>query len=270
MRYDSIIPFYQKLNSNCPSDEKVPGPNPCSNNSESENKSKLHSNSILNYIDKVDSFRMHSLKIEGGVMLPNDININKKITSISNKITTNMNSNDRNKIKEYTGTWGFADVQNYLTINHKYLNESEILNGKHITEILDSAINNSLIPSGTLLWKGIENLNAKLPPETLIPGSEFEYKGFNSVSLSPDVASKYARTDFGNHLDEKDPIIVEISYSKDGKGLFLNSKSTINEKYDKAYDNRIFEVILPRNQKFKVLSVTNTKIGKVVRWEIME
>ena len=75
----------------------------------------------------------------------------------------------------------------------------------------------------------------------------------------------YATTEYGRYSEEKNPIIIEAEFPDGGNGLLLNSKSTINEPYKKSYDTRIHEVIIPRKQKFEIVSVKQTDKGKLVK-----
>ena len=91
---------------------------------------------------------------------------------------------------------------------------------------MDDSINKSFIPEGTVIWKGIE-AKSNIPKDLFAIGKTFSYKGFNSFTLSPDVAKNFADESI---ISEKggDQIIIEATYKFDGKGLCLNNKVTIN------------------------------------------
>lgn len=255
---------YYKLNANCKQEEKSgSGPGSCGG-SKTENKHQIYS--IMNDHSKISQFRYHKLKREGGVFLPNDPAINKSIMRSSNSVLKSLSKDDIKKIKEYTGTWGYADVYNYLMTDHKYSTQEDLTNGKKIIDVLDNAISKSELPKGTILWKGINNTkDINLPESNFEVGKTFSYDVFNSFSLSPDIAEMYATSNYGGYSKEKNPIIIEAEFPEGGNGLLLNSKSTVNEPYDKNYDNRIHEVIIPRKQKFEIVSVKQTEKGKLVK-----
>jgi hypothetical protein len=164
------------------------------------------------------------------------------------RIFNDLSEKEKRVIYDYTTTYGYKNVN--------------IKKDKNINKILDSAISKSFISPGSLLWKGI-NLNiSNLPIEPGDINKEFIISGFSSATASLSVASYFSKMDknyeyYDNNAKEA---IIEIRFPEGGNGLLLSNNHTANENHN----FKVFEVILPRNQRYKLISYNKGNPDKII------
>lgn len=172
-------------------------------------------------------------------------------------------------IRMYTYANTYRAIESYNLGNSQ--NKGQENAGRIITNLLDNAIDKTYIEPGTMLWKGINLNNVKLPDVCLTEGLEFSYKNFNSFTASLSVANDYSTLgkDWDKHSSKftANPAIVEVRFPKGGKGLLLTGKHSGNER-GRGKDV-INEVVLPRNQRFRVVSSKITAFGTKIIWEAL-
>lgn len=152
-----------------------------------------------------------------------------------------------------------AAVRKYVmahSINfNQYLRTGEKTWGEQATraeyKALDSAIEKSSIPESVVLYRGApEIFFGGKNPKSLI-GKTISDKGYVSTSMSDHVAKVYS-----------EGVICKIRCRAGSKGCYID-KIGFGEPTDFSNDHNN-EIVLPRNSRFKVLSVE--KRGK--NWEV--
>jgi ADP-ribosyltransferase exoenzyme/Phage Mu protein F like protein len=162
-------------------------------------------------------------------------------------------------IADYTsGSGMYGEVNLYLREGEfdRYTSvakQGEVLN---IIKQLDSVIKEApVLNENMLTYRGIWGTKTTQFFTNLKPGDTFTDEGFISTSLNKDIAANFARYDKANG-----GIMLEIVNPKGTKGIFpLALRTEMIPKY--IGEN---EWLLPRNTKFKVVSIEGRTIRVVV------
>lgn len=153
-----------------------------------------------------------------------------------------------NAVFEYT-------TSRYQTINKNLRNEKSLTKkDTKLVNDLDSAIDNSSIPSGTVLYRGTSpealgiktNINKMTSADVKsLVGTTFTDKAYMSTSKS-----KAAASNFSGRGDYSGKVNFIITTKGNKKGLDVGSNSNFGKKEK--------EVILPRNTKLKITKASRT------------
>lgn len=171
-------------------------------------------------------------------------------------------------LKEYQAGMYNSELGGYTAINQfmrtgkpmfgKFTPEEEA-RAREIADSISNAINKHPIEEPMTVYRGLKltkdhpNLEAY---QNMKVGDTVSDKAFMSASTSKSVAKK-----FSEKLNRSDmPVSIEISLKPGDKALPMN-------KYHKSKEN---EMLLDRNQKFKVVSVKDGPNGKIIKLESID
>jgi hypothetical protein len=131
---------------------------------------------------------------------------------------------------------GLYTGSEYSAINGNLRSDKE--SACHQCPMIDKALKNSSIPSDTEVFRGGSFSEDQI--KTFSPGSTFVDKGYVSTTMSTTTAK-----DFGKP-GGSGAVVFSIHLPKGSKGLAVGSFSDTSEH----------EILLPRNSKFEVVSVS--------------
>ncbi|HEY7119658.1 MAG TPA: ADP-ribosyltransferase [Tepidisphaeraceae bacterium] len=127
-------------------------------------------------------------------------------------------------------------------------------------ETLDRAIDRTTLDRDIVGWRGLSARSFGPDPEKLV-GTIIEDHGFVSTSLREDVGRKFY--DFANE-EGKDGALVEILLPRGAKIAPMDAIIT------KDFGSWEEEILLPRDSRFRVLSVGHTASGRrLIRMELV-
>lgn len=187
-------------------------------------------------------------------------------SSESKPESNTVNDHEKAALKEYqsgmygSALGGYANIQSHLRSGKpkfgKYTPEEVKLVGA-VADHVSSAIGKHPLDKPMMVYRGLK-INKDDPGsehyEQLKVGDTFSDKGFTSTSNSKKIADKF--TEKLNRSDK--PILMEISLKAGDHALPMN-------EYHKSSEN---EVLLDRNVKFKVVSVSESKGIRKIKVEL--
>lgn len=144
----------------------------------------------------------------------------------------NYSKEENNSLREYK-TSLFKGVNKFL----RGQTDKPSKDTEKIIAGLDKVMEKSTLPSDTTVFRGVRGLDLN----NFKPGSSFEEKAYSSTSLDPNTANNFM--DHGDYM-------MKIDLPKGSKGALV--PSTTDSAGNKSSE---FEVLLPRNQKYKVKSI---------------
>lgn len=146
----------------------------------------------------------------------------------------------------YFGSWYFNNIQKVA--REKYLDtmdQSEKAKANEVKDVLDDLIESSELDKDLTLYRGITMRDENV--DQIKNGSVITDKGFASTSLNP--AETTRMRGMPTTGGKRNIIVLKINVKAGSKGL----KSPVSA------DNSEYEVVLPRNAKFKVKSISQWK-----------
>lgn len=146
----------------------------------------------------------------------------------------------------YFGSWYFNNIQKVA--REKYLDtmsQSDKAKANEVKDTLDDLIEGSELDKDLTLYRGITMRDENV--DQIKNGSIITDKGFASASLNPAEATRMRGMPTTG--GKRNIIVLKINVKAGSKGL----KSPVNA------DNSEYEVVLPRNAKFKVKSISQWK-----------
>lgn len=214
--------------------------------------------------------------------IPNDIQDIGNIISESYQDTNEVGSNP--EVQKYVQTiYNLSDKEFRKLVKEssgglkdEYITQSMINSyyGRYALALgyiqnLDNIINKSIVPEKLDVYSGI---SVSQIPNGLEVGDEFTYKGFLSTSRIPEVANGFSRM--------KQGIVAKVTLNPGSHALALEDFITnhpkmfkdeinqenggswiIGESGKKNSGGNQREVVLPRNQKFKVTKISSKAIN---------
>lgn len=282
MKYFEIIPFYIRLNSNCPEAEKIgSGPGSCGGeksefkskatiterllpngtkyytvlNSEGkvvmgdDNKTKAEQ-SLKRLIKKEESKNISKLSIDKSSKSDKS-NVSKSSTltasnlvTYSDKLLSTINDEQLSAINQYTD----ESIQINTYLHTGKMREDPTLEKDEIDNIvnkIDSVFKKASIPEDITVYRGITNFElSKMSNSALKVGSKYVPSAFVSTSYDKNVAEEFSQG--------KNPAILEINLPKGTKAIALENHADAENKSEK-------EILIARNTEFRVKELK--KIG---------
>jgi hypothetical protein len=171
-----------------------------------------------------------------------------------------ISSEEGKAIEDYTsGSGDYGVVNTLLREGEQGMFPGEIKRGNELVGLIDSVIEKApTLKEGIVTYRGIWGQEALSVFTNMKPGDTFIDSGFSSTSLNRKIAENFARSNQANG-----GIVLEIVNPKGSKGIFpLATRTEIVKEYVEYTSEK--EWLLPRNSKFKVLSVE----GKNVKVEV--
>lgn len=191
-----------------------------------------------------------------------------KSTSESKQEPAKVQDHEIAAVKEYQSGMmnselgGFTALNEFMRTGKPKYGEFTPEEEKRAREVIDSisnAINKHPLEKPATFYRGLKLTKDDPRLETwtnMKEGSIVSDRAFLSASTSKSVANK-----FSEKLNRSDlPVSIEISMKAGDKALPMN-------KYHKSKEN---EMLLDRNQKFKVTSTKTTANGLVIKMEAID
>jgi hypothetical protein len=155
-----------------------------------------------------------------------------------------LSPTERNSMLDYQSNSWDGRKTDYTQINGYLRGETKrpTKATKQAVDGLDSSLDKSSVPEDTIVYRGLHPSVLGGKPESLI-GKTIQDKGYVSTSLSRDVSKNFSND-----------TIAEIRVPKGAKGGYMDS-------VNKPEGQPEYELLLPRNSEFRVVSVE--KSGKI-------
>lgn len=276
IRYSDIIPFYIKLNANCPADEKSgSGPGSCGGKTEeksifkstatitermlpngkkyytildsngkvhigNEDKSKID-REFKKLIEKEE--QRNTSKSDKKITVPNNsVQSASNIVKYSDKLLSDINEAQLSAINRYTEE--STEINGFIYTG-KIREESTFNNKDEVKKIIDevdSVFEKAKLPESIIVYRGITNDELIRISSQLKVGAELSRPTFTSTSYDKNEAEKFAQG--------KKSAILQINLPKGTKALALENHAALDNKSEK-------EILLARNTKFQVKKINN-------------
>lgn len=181
-------------------------------------------------IDKKDK----SDKIEYEIA---DDKIEKELDKQSNKVFKKLLYNQKSALVDYTNNY-HKQINEYL---RGIVANDDVLGWVgDLADNVDKALESSKIGKDLVLYRGVSQKEFELLKEN------DSWNTFLSTSINKDVASGFGTEDYGGS-----GFVVEIQAPSNTKGMYLGHHSSVSHEK---------EMLLQRNQKYKILSSSENEL----------
>lgn len=200
-------------------------------------------------------------KVETAISSIEGFKIESQVKTI--KYSDKFNKEDLIGLNEYQLVYdgkvgGYRNINNFLRKNKLFDEKIPVENVKEYISKIDSAINKGIIIEDTKLYRGVLNGSEY---KDLKVGEVFSNKSFLSTTTEKTLAENWAY----KKNDDEFPVIFNIIAKKGTNAVYMLDGNALDTIYmrDRKKSSYIYEekeVLLKRNQKFKVLK-TDSKNG---------
>jgi hypothetical protein len=153
-----------------------------------------------------------------------------------------------------------ADMDAYMVVNSELRRGASLRTIRNIEpeyaemiQDMDKALSRGVVPHDSYVWRGMGGTRRKQMEKTI--GKVVTDKAYASTSFNPNVAFNFADEAL-DYVDTNTPMVARISVPRGTRGGYMGYRDIDIDQFSEA------ELLLDRNQKFKVLSIEKRKVPR--------